>query len=224
MKKIENRSWETRRARGFTLVELLVVIAIIGILAGLLLPVLVSATKGGQKGRAKVEMAGLVTAIQSYVQDYSRFPTTQGSAADYTYTTNGTANAEVIAILMDNTSAAGGVNANHVKNPKQFKYLTPKPAASISQPGVGPDGIYRDPWGNPYVISMDLNYDGVCEDATYKLPAVSGGGLNGLVLQGDGYYGLTGTIMVWSCGPDGQASSSTKANAGVNQDNVLSWQ
>ena len=26
-------------------------------------------------------------------------------------------------------------------------------------PGVGPDLVYRDPWGNPYIITMDLNYD-----------------------------------------------------------------
>ncbi len=30
--------------------------------------------------------------------------------------------------------------------------------------------------------------------------------------------------MVWSAGPDGNIDPTAKANAGVNKDNVLSWQ
>ena len=52
---------------------------------------------------------------------------------------------------------------------------------------------------------------------------------------GAGYYGLSdsqanpnfyetaGQIMVWSLGPDKSLSSSSKANAAANKDNVLSW-
>jgi hypothetical protein len=29
--------------------------------------------------------------------------------------------------------------------------------------------------------------------------------------------------MIWSAGPDGKIDKGTKANAGVNKDNVLSW-
>ena len=55
--------------------------------------------------------------------------------------------------------------------------------------GVGNDLVYRDPWGNPYVISMDLNYDEQCQDAFYCLTMVSSpnppgnptSGLNGLI-------------------------------------------
>ena len=51
------------------------------------------------------------------------------------------------------------------------------------------DLVYRDPWGNPYVISMDLNYDEQCQDAFYCLTAVSSTappgnptpGINGLI-------------------------------------------
>ena len=60
--------------RGFTLVELLVVIAIIGILAGMLLPVLASARIKVQKTQTQTQMADLVNAIQSYEKDYGRFP------------------------------------------------------------------------------------------------------------------------------------------------------
>jgi prepilin-type N-terminal cleavage/methylation domain-containing protein len=97
------------------------------------------------------------------------------------YTTN---NSEVIAILMDVTNYANGqpvqANLNHQKNPQQTVFLNAKmsgydPAANDPQPPAGVDnaGVYRDPWGNPYIISMDLNYDEQCQDAIYTLKNVS---------------------------------------------------
>ena len=250
MKKNGNRKAEAGSARAFTLVELLVVIAIIGILAAILLPVLAAAKTAAKKGKAKLEMGSLITAIQSYNQDYSRFPVStaaqtaaNGTNSDFTYggTFNGVTvqngytyeanNSEVVAILMDNTSStiAGGVNVNHVKNPKQVKYLNATPVSDPTLPGVcTTDGIYRDPWGNPYVISIDLNYNGLCEDAFYRLQNVSGGGLNGLIWQGSpldpDHWAYRGTVMVWSAGPDGKIDSGSRANTGFNKDNVLSWQ
>ena len=59
-------------------------------------------------------------------------------------------------------------NTNHVKNPKQVKYLNAKMSAYPQNPaspeldppgGVDRNGIYRDPWGNPYVITMNTSYN-----------------------------------------------------------------
>ncbi len=94
-------------------------------------------------------------------------------------------------------SGAPTINNNHVKNPKQTKFLNATMTSDPTLPGVGPDLVYRDPWGNPYVISMDLNYDDQCEDAFYCQWAVSenppGGssqsGYNGLV---NPYHGPQG--------------------------------
>jgi prepilin-type N-terminal cleavage/methylation domain-containing protein len=162
-------------------------------------------------------------------------------------------NAEVIAILMDLTNYPNGVltvNTNHQKNPQQTIFLNAKmsgydPAANDPQPPGGVDitGVYRDPWGNPYVISMDLNYDDQCSDAFYSLQTVAQNpptsvtpyvqtGFNGLVNpntspstqpQKDNFL-YHGKVMIWSAGPDGKIDPALPANQSYNKDNVLSWQ
>ncbi|MGC9944606.1 MAG: type II secretion system protein [Verrucomicrobiota bacterium] len=173
-------------------------------------------------------------------------------ASDSVYTTN---NSEVIAILMDFTNYpsqyttppfAATANANHQKNSQKTAFLIAKlsswePAqGGTPLPGVGSDLVYRDPWGNPYIISMDLNYDGQCQDAFYGLESVSQNPPGAYVQSG--YNGLNnpnsnpasqaqkdsfrfhGTVMVWSAGPDGKITSIASANSDVNKDNILTWQ
>ncbi len=158
-------------------------------------------------------------------------------------------NAEVIAILMDVTNYPNGqpvpANLNYQKNPQQTIFLTAKMSGyDPSQPGpplggVDVNGVYRDPWGNPYIISMDLNYDENCKDAFYSLQSVSQEngqtGWNGLINPtapgNSDNFQLPGKVMVWSAGPDGAISRAAltpgvvgSAISGVNKDNVLSWQ
>ena len=153
-------------------------------------------------------------------------------------------NSEVIAILMDlqnfmDASHTPTVNAGHVRNPQQIKFLDAKMPGNTTLPGVGTDLVYRDPWGNPYIISMDLNYDGKCRDDLYRLKAVSQKpdssgvqtgpvGFNGLYNSTDaGGNGNTfeynGGVMVWSMGPDSTFALNVQAGVGVNQDNIVSW-
>jgi prepilin-type N-terminal cleavage/methylation domain-containing protein len=151
-------------------------------------------------------------------------------------------NDEVIAILMDLTNYPGGgstINANHQKNPKQTIFLNAKMSGwnpsqgGTPQPGVGSDLVYRDPWGNPYIISMDLNYDDQCEDVFYSLQAVSKqngqAGYNGLFNSTDvngagNHFRYHGKVMVWSAGQDGKIDSEDPATDSENKNNVLSWQ
>ena len=142
-------------------------------------------------------------------------------------------NSEVVAILMDITNYSGGgatINNGHVKNPQSTKFLNASMVSDTVSPGVGADLVYRDPWGNPYVISLDLNYDDQCNDAFYSLDAVSkqsnNTGYNGLVNPNGvaNNFQFHGKVMVWSAGPDGKIDPAAAANTGVNKDNVLSWQ
>jgi prepilin-type N-terminal cleavage/methylation domain-containing protein len=173
-----------------------------------------------------------------------------------------TSNAEVISILMDYTNFPDSTygnftaNTNYQKNPQKTGFLNakmsgwgPKPGAGAPLPGVGNDLVYRDPWGNPYIMTMDLNYDGQCQDAFYGLQAVSqnpvGGtyaatGFNGLnnpnptkpslYLQLND-YAFHGSVMVWSMGQYGPATPSLSsfdvskpATDAANKNHILSWQ
>ncbi len=159
-------------------------------------------------------------------------------------------NSEVVAILRDMERFADGrltVNNGHSLNPQKQNFLDGFPDKNYARPptagraaiyaggGVGPDGVLRDPWGNPFIITLDLNFDGRCRDAFYRMQNVS-------LQNGDlGFFGLrrfpaaeagdTGAdrfevqadVIVWSLGPDGAADSRIKANQGVNKDNILSW-
>ncbi len=154
-------------------------------------------------------------------------------------------NSELIAILndierfpSDNTPT---VNLGHALNPQNqvlidgFRMLdyARRPGvagAALYKPGgIGPDLVLRDPWGSPYIITLDLNYDQKCRDGLYRNQAVSALGQGNLGINGlrqaepGDTYETSATVMAWSLGPDRRAASAVKANTGVNKDNVLSW-
>ena len=162
--------------------------------------------------------------------------TTAGSA----YNTN---NAEVMAVLLDmeywvNSASPNQptINAGHVKNPQKTTYLNASMSGNWTSPGIGLDGIYRDMWGNPYIITIDLNFDDKARDAFYGTQGVSADpndtintpkrGLNGLiprVIGGNTFYEANSPVMVWSAGPDKMIDPNTSATTGANKDNIISW-
>lgn len=163
-------------------------------------------------------------------------------------------NSELTLILTATTAfpnSSNTVNANHVKNVRKNQYLTAKQVTGTSH-GIGPDGVFRDPWDQPYIVTLDLNYDNFVAPIKYRTESMSlasgAQGLLGLLdrdpnsrLTGSApndndEFGIRDSVAVWSMGPDGTYHVSFKSNkAGVdpnpanqrkvdNSDNIVSWQ
>ena len=119
-------------AAGFTLIELLVVIAIIALLAGLGLPAISGALRSGKRTQALNDVSQISSAVKSYQMEYGKLPP-EGE--------------EIITLIASNTSA----------NPKGIVFFEAKTYKSGSSGWNGSD--YLDVWGNPYVITLDDDYD-----------------------------------------------------------------
>ena len=234
-----------------TLVELLWVVCVIGVLVALLLPLISHRDRPGRpyKIKTKVEMADLANAINAYETEYNQFPLADsGTNEDVTCGINSTdkknstkvdgtrlitTNSDLMIVLMDFDF---GINASHKLNPKQIKFLNARVVEDTNSSGVSMiDHQYRDPWGSPYVITVDVTHDDQCSDFLYCQQHVSQSannsqaGLNGLFnaveTNGSGnHFYYHGKVMVWSAGPDKKFDLTVPANAGVNRDNILSWQ
>jgi prepilin-type N-terminal cleavage/methylation domain-containing protein len=124
------------------------------------------------------------------------------------------------------------VNEKFARNPRQIGYLHAKQVGGTDQPGVGDDLVFRDPWGDPYIITIDMNGDDKCRDSFYRQSKISlesgQKGFNGLYNTVDptgdkNHFDCNNPVMVWSFGPDRLAPRTDNASFGGNKDNVLSW-
>jgi len=124
-------------------------------------------------------------------------------------------NSEVMAILRDDVyfpeyATNGSLHLGHIYNPQQTPFFqattaTPgAPGAWMGSPGVGPDEIWRDPWGQPYIISLDLQgnnqvfdpyLNGMYQAQSPKTPPLF----------------TPGNAVVWSLGPNSQQVDFTKS-------------
>jgi prepilin-type N-terminal cleavage/methylation domain-containing protein len=200
-----NRTTRRSSDNAFTLIEMLVVIAIIGTLAGLLLPVVNRAKRQAKIAQAGTEVRNLAAAITAYQSLYGIYPCSDADGkggADITYT-NG--NRDIIIILLDLDE---GVNAGHVRNPQKHVFLTGKLVNNTILPGIGSDYNFRDPWGTPYVITLDLNYDNRCYDSLYSPPPAKE---------------IPAPVLVWSYGPNRIPFGDSHNPTARDNDDVKSW-
>ena len=194
----------------FTLIELLVVIAIIAILLRFAFPVFQGVQNQARKAQARSDLVQIVTAVTAYYTEYGKYPLTPGTPADTTYGATIT-NAQLFNELR---------SVNALQNPRGIIFLSPPDAKDANNPraGIGSApataGQYFDPWGKPYLVRIDTDYDNQVSN-----PYSENAGNAPLLRTG---------VIAWSFGKDAlsQSISTTPANknSGTNQDDVISWQ
>ena len=191
----------------------LIVILIIlggGILLGVLFPTISCPPEPGDKTLAKNDTLQTVNAVKAYNTEYGKYPTT---ATTDTQLTNADA-----ATLLNELRVPTGYTP--IMNPRKIVFLElpdAKKGRKIWMPwnkrettkksGINAKGEWLDPWGNPYKVMLDVDYNGQLTN-----PYATNAGDKTLV---------TG-VIVWSMGRDGKTN--TDKNHKDAKDDVISWQ
>src|SRR5438876_262654 len=146
----------SKSLRAFTLIELLVVITIIAILMALLFPAFKGVQDQAKRTQAKNDLTQIVTAVNAFYTEYGQYPcNAQTGDETQDWYSNTTADKQG---LWNNLRAYAGPFGF---NTKGIPFIQPPTAKDLNAPksGIGNDGIYYDPWGSPYLVRMDNNYN-----------------------------------------------------------------
>jgi type II secretory pathway pseudopilin PulG len=142
------------------LIELLVVITIIGMLAAVLIPAIAGALRSAKRSRAFSQIQDLDGAIKRFMAEYGKPPLPRGtSIGDADVELNTTGQSDILLILLNQDDWAADK-----RNTKQMVFLDLDPASFgvksvVEMLAALQGGPYRDPWGNPYGIFLDVNLD-----------------------------------------------------------------
>jgi prepilin-type N-terminal cleavage/methylation domain-containing protein len=148
--------------QGFTLVELLVVIVIISVLATLGFAVGAGAMQRARKVAAQSAATNVGNAVEQFYSEYHLLPdpedgATEDNAPYTTITGDGVTLLDILAGFEDE------------QNERKMRFLSVKEADKGNRSGIvyndagtAVEGLY-DPWGEPYYIVLDFDYDGRLE-------------------------------------------------------------
>lgn len=190
----------SRRKDGFTLVELLVVIAIIAVLAGAGFAAGNAAIQKAKRTTALSTATAIESAVNNFFIEYGSMP--KSGLTEDTKIVNTKDDLEVLTVLL------GMENATTPLNPRAIKFLAVKEGKAnkngliYNSTGNSVTGLF-DPWGGPFYIALDGDYD----EAVTPSPTAPGAKpkLNGR------------RAAVWSNGADGVRGG------GAAGDDVRTW-
>jgi len=121
-------------------------------------------------------------------------------------------NSEVIAILTDAAYYPENSVGRHTYNSRSLPLYTARAAADANSPGIDGNCILRDPWGLPYIITLDMNLDGKCTDTrTWS------------VLMNTNSFSVSGSSMIWSFGSLRKVDLTSPYNSPINKHILTSW-
>lgn len=143
----------------FTLIELLVVIGIIGILLGILLPTVASTMHSSKKHKAQNYCNQIAFACNAYMADFSSLPLDDGSKTnDETFDVD--TNLQLALFGIDPDVVIGtrpdGSTIYKPMNARSKKYLETEPKVKM-----------LNPWGKPYQIIIDYDYNNTLNPVWY---------------------------------------------------------
>jgi len=193
-----------RRCVAFTLIELLVVITVIAVLIGISVPAYQGVQDRARKLQAKNDAAQMIIAVNAFYTEYGVYPSTYQPEMTYDSLNNNTNDKLFDALRGKDTTI----------NPRSIVYISP-PDAKDNKAGIAATAPFQwfDPWGKPYVIRIDTNFDNQVSNPYSK---------------NAGPNPLNQTVIVWSFGKDTKSNSvggaASDKNAGTNADDVISWQ
>jgi len=187
-----------------------VVVLIIGTLAALLMTGASSMFDRAKKAQAKNDLTQIVTAVTAFYTEYGIYPSTTTPEMTYDGTAGKTNNLLFDALRAVNTT----VNTRGIVfiSPRFAVGTTGTPRGGISQvPATS--GQYMDPYGKPYIIRLDTNFDNAVTNP-YSTNA--------------GPVPLSFPVIAWSFGKDTLSGSipgpAADKKSGTSTDDVLSWQ
>lgn len=194
----------SRRQHGFTLVELLVVIAIIAVLAAAGFAAGTAAVNKARRVTALATATALESAINNFYTEYGTMPYDGASTVDETLQTDTGDGLEMVNVLLglDETR-------DEPLNSRGVKFLSVKEGKAnrngviYNTTGDRVEGLY-DPWGGPFYVILDLDYD---EQVKPQPQAGSPSNLNGR------------RVAVWSDGAD----AAEGGGSGKVGDDVKTW-
>ncbi len=189
-----------RWTAGFTLVEMLIVMMIILMLLGLMLPAIKNAAETGKRQAAMTETRLIANGLKEYLIRYGWFPLQgRGDTADRDYSGNDYTR---LCRMLAGDGAADSLFTNAIM-------LVEFPGSRIDS-----GGDFLDPWGNPYRVAADWDFNGNITGVGDLDDAKNSIFLNNTESAlGQTYY----NVAVWSPGPDGIDSDGWH---GVNKDGV----
>jgi type II secretory pathway pseudopilin PulG len=192
---------------------LLVVIGIIAILVGLLFPAFKAVQNQARSTQAKNDLTQTVNAVNAFYTDYGKYPTSATTDTAATFSAN---NNTLFDVLRNMT----GTNPGNTLNPRAIHFIDPPFAKDQANPRSGiqnSTGVWYDPWGLPYSVAIDANYNNIVKAPAYTdLPFTT-------ATDGSGDVGPSIGVISWSPGKDG--SLGTNGNGiYTNSDDVISWQ
>jgi prepilin-type N-terminal cleavage/methylation domain-containing protein len=124
-------------------------------------------------------------------------------------------NSEVIAILTDAAYYPENSSTRHTYNSRSLPLFTANPAIDMNSPGIDTNNILRDPWGLPYIITLDMNGDNKCVD-----PIWSGTLYNN---AGNPNFFVPGSSMIWSFGQLKAIDLKGLPTSPINKHLLTSW-